>query len=70
MRSRLQTKGSWLDDLASAEPIVNVPAPLSTRSLEEAMISLDTWLLFCLACVALVATAGPNVLYLVSSTFT
>jgi threonine/homoserine/homoserine lactone efflux protein len=29
---------------------------------------LDTWLLFCLACIALVATPGPNVLYLVSQT--
>ena len=29
---------------------------------------LDTWLLFCVACVALVATPGPNVLYLVSRT--
>ena len=29
---------------------------------------LDTWLLFCLACIALVATPGPNVLYLVSRT--
>ena len=32
------------------------------------MIPLDTWLLFVLACVALVATPGPNVLYLVSRT--
>src|SRR5215211_6108228 len=29
---------------------------------------LETWLLFCLACIALVATPGPNVLYLVSRT--
>ncbi|HEY2816446.1 MAG TPA: LysE family translocator [Casimicrobiaceae bacterium] len=32
------------------------------------MLPLDTWLLFCVACVALVATPGPNVLYLVSRT--
>ena len=32
------------------------------------MIPLDTWLLFCVACVALVATPGPNILYLVSRT--
>ena len=32
------------------------------------MLSLDTWLLFCLACVVLVATPGPSVLYLVSRT--
>ena len=32
------------------------------------MPPLDTWLLFCVACVALVATPGPNVLYLVSRT--
>jgi len=32
------------------------------------MLPLDTWLLFCIACVALVATPGPNVLYLVSRT--
>ena len=32
------------------------------------MLPLDTWLLFCLACIALVATPGPNVLYLVSRT--
>jgi threonine/homoserine/homoserine lactone efflux protein len=31
-------------------------------------MALDTWLLFCLACTALVATPGPNVLYLVSRT--
>lgn len=31
-----------------------------------AMIPLETWLLFCGACAALVATPGPNVLYLVS----
>jgi threonine/homoserine/homoserine lactone efflux protein len=29
---------------------------------------LDTWLLFCLACMALVATPGPSILYLVSRT--
>jgi threonine/homoserine/homoserine lactone efflux protein len=29
---------------------------------------LDRWLLFCFACIALVATPGPNVLYLVSRT--
>jgi threonine/homoserine/homoserine lactone efflux protein len=32
------------------------------------VLPLDTWLLFCLACIALVATPGPNVLYLVSQT--
>ena len=32
------------------------------------MIALDTWLLFCLACVALAATPGPNMLLLVSRT--
>lgn len=32
------------------------------------MLPIDTWLLFCLACIALVATPGPNVLYLVSRT--
>ena len=32
------------------------------------MLPLDTWVLFCLACIALVATPGPNVLYLVSRT--
>ena len=32
------------------------------------MLPLDTWLLFCLACVALVATPGPSILYLVSRT--
>ena len=32
------------------------------------MLSLDTWLLFCLACVALVATPGPSIVYLVSRT--
>jgi threonine/homoserine/homoserine lactone efflux protein len=32
------------------------------------MPPLDSWLLFCLACIALVATPGPNVLYLVSRT--
>jgi threonine/homoserine/homoserine lactone efflux protein len=32
------------------------------------MMPLETWLLFCLACIALVATPGPNVLYLVSRT--
>ena len=32
------------------------------------MPPLDTWLLFCIACVALVATPGPNILYLVSRT--
>src|SRR4030095_14789004 len=32
------------------------------------MMSLETWLLFCVACVALAATPGPNVLYLVSRT--
>ena len=32
------------------------------------MLSLETWLLFCLACVALVATPGPSIVYLVSRT--
>lgn len=32
------------------------------------MIRLDTWLLFCAACVALAATPGPNMLLLVSRT--
>src|SRR5262245_16787892 len=32
------------------------------------MLPLDTWLLFCLACFALVATPGPSILYLVSRT--
>jgi threonine/homoserine/homoserine lactone efflux protein len=32
------------------------------------MIPLHTWLLFCVACAALVATPGPNVVYLVSRT--
>ena len=32
------------------------------------MIALDTWLLFCVACVALAATPGPNMLFLVSRT--
>jgi threonine/homoserine/homoserine lactone efflux protein len=31
-------------------------------------LSLDTWFLFCLACVALVATPGPSIVYLVSRT--
>jgi threonine/homoserine/homoserine lactone efflux protein len=33
-----------------------------------APIPLDTWLLFCLACAALAATPGPNMLFLVSRT--
>jgi len=32
------------------------------------MIPLETWLLFCVACVALSATPGPNMLLLVSRT--
>jgi threonine/homoserine/homoserine lactone efflux protein len=32
------------------------------------MMPFQTWLLFCAACAALVATPGPNVLYLVSRT--
>jgi threonine/homoserine/homoserine lactone efflux protein len=32
------------------------------------VIPLGTWLLFCLACVALAATPGPNMLFLVSRT--
>ena len=32
------------------------------------MIPLETWLLFCIACVALAATPGPNMLLLVSRT--
>src|SRR6185312_7264770 len=30
--------------------------------------TLETWLVFCLACVALAATPGPNMLFLVSRT--
>jgi threonine/homoserine/homoserine lactone efflux protein len=32
------------------------------------VISLQTWLLFCVACVALAATPGPNMLFLVTRT--
>jgi len=32
------------------------------------MMPLQTWLLFCLACAALAATPGPNMLFLVSRT--
>jgi threonine/homoserine/homoserine lactone efflux protein len=32
------------------------------------MIPLESWLLFCLACAALAATPGPNMLFLVSRT--
>lgn len=32
------------------------------------MIPIQTWLLFCVACVALAATPGPNMLFLVSRT--
>jgi len=32
------------------------------------VIPFDTWLLFCLACAALAATPGPNMLFLVSRT--
>jgi threonine/homoserine/homoserine lactone efflux protein len=32
------------------------------------MLTLETWLLFCVACVALAATPGPNMLFLVSRT--
>jgi threonine/homoserine/homoserine lactone efflux protein len=32
------------------------------------MVPFATWFLFLLACIALVATPGPNVLYLVSRT--
>ena len=32
------------------------------------MVPLDTWLFFCLACAALAATPGPNMLFLVSRT--
>ncbi len=32
------------------------------------MVPLSTWLLFCVACAALAATPGPNLLYLVSRT--
>ena len=32
------------------------------------MIRLETWLLFCVACIALAATPGPNMLFLVSRT--
>jgi len=34
------------------------------------MVSLSTWLLFCVASAALAATPGPNLLYLVSRTLT
>ena len=32
------------------------------------MIPVETWLLFCVACVALAATPGPNMLFLVTRT--
>ena len=32
------------------------------------MIALDTWLLFCLACIVLAITPGPSIVYLVSRT--
>ena len=32
------------------------------------MLTLETWLVFCIACVALAATPGPNMLFLVSRT--
>jgi threonine/homoserine/homoserine lactone efflux protein len=32
------------------------------------VISLQTWLLFCVACVALAATPGPNMLFLITRT--
>jgi threonine/homoserine/homoserine lactone efflux protein len=32
------------------------------------MVPFETWLLFCVACVALAATPGPNMLFLVSRT--
>jgi len=32
------------------------------------MLTLETWLVFCFACVALAATPGPNMLFLVSRT--
>ena len=32
------------------------------------MLTLETWLVFCVACVALAATPGPNMLFLVSRT--
>ena len=32
------------------------------------MMPIDTWLLFVVACIALIATPGPSVLYLVSNT--
>jgi threonine/homoserine/homoserine lactone efflux protein len=34
--------------------------------MRRAMMPLQTWFLFCAACAALVATPGPNVLYLIS----
>lgn len=36
--------------------------------MEHALVPLATWLVFVVACVALVATPGPNLLYLVSRT--
>ena len=32
------------------------------------MLTLETWIVFCVACVALAATPGPNMLFLVSRT--
>ena len=32
------------------------------------MLTLETWIVFCIACVALAATPGPNMLFLVSRT--
>jgi threonine/homoserine/homoserine lactone efflux protein len=40
--------------------------PAAVRALN--VVPLDTWLLFCVACVALVATPGPSIVYLVSRT--
>ena len=42
--------------------------PSREQLLAPIVLPFDTWLLFCLACVALVATPGPNIVYLVSRT--
>src|SRR6478672_4319032 len=39
-----------------------------SSAFDARMIPLESWLLFCLACAALAATPGPNMLYLVSRT--
>ena len=42
--------------------------PLMLPPMLPPMLPIDTWLLFCVACLALVATPGPSILYLVSRT--